>query len=310
MSLLRSMLFDNLGLKFVALLLALLVYLNVYTDRPATMIVTFPIQLTDLADSLSLSGPSPAAVQAELRGTAKQLIRLRVTEPPVKVSLAGIGVGRYERALGIEDLPLPDGVQLQLDRLVSPRTLELQVDRMASRRVPVTVRIEGEPAAGTVWNGAFDTRPRQVMIRGPSASIATLDTVHLHPVALGGRRDTLRVEAAPQTLPDWCTMDPERVEITVPLEPGLTRRLTLDVEPPSAAGFAVTPARVTAVIAAPRRLADLALGELRALAPLSRPLAPGASRREPVRLPRSLPQGISVRFEPDSVTVTRALRPS
>ena len=49
MSLLRGLLFDNLGLKFVALLLAVLVYLNVYTDRPATMIVSFPIRVTDLA---------------------------------------------------------------------------------------------------------------------------------------------------------------------------------------------------------------------------------------------------------------------
>ena len=39
MSVLRGWLFDNLGLKFTALLLALLVYLNVYTDRPTTMLV-------------------------------------------------------------------------------------------------------------------------------------------------------------------------------------------------------------------------------------------------------------------------------
>ena len=64
MSLLRGLLLDNLGLKLVALLMAVLVYLNVYTDRPATMMVSFPLQLADLPDSLSLSGPVPAAVQA------------------------------------------------------------------------------------------------------------------------------------------------------------------------------------------------------------------------------------------------------
>jgi len=57
-NLLRSMLFDNLGLKLVALLLAVVVYLNVYTDRPATMMITFPIQITDLPDTLSLYGPA------------------------------------------------------------------------------------------------------------------------------------------------------------------------------------------------------------------------------------------------------------
>jgi len=84
---LRELLFENLGLKLAALLLALVVYLNVYTDRPADMIVSFPIELEGLADSLAIAGPVPAVLQAELRGTGKQLLRLRLTEPPVKISL-------------------------------------------------------------------------------------------------------------------------------------------------------------------------------------------------------------------------------
>src|SRR5258706_15044289 len=99
MSLLRGLLLDNLGLKLVALLLGLMVYLNVYTDRPNTMLITFPIEISELDDSLSLSGPVPAVVQAELRGTGKQLLKLRLTEPPVKVSLIGVGPGRVPREL-------------------------------------------------------------------------------------------------------------------------------------------------------------------------------------------------------------------
>jgi len=98
MSVLRGWLFDNLGLKFTALLLALLVYLNVYTDRPTTMLVSFPIEYTELDDSLSLSGPAPSVVQAELKGTGKQLIFMRVKEPRVKLSLAGARRGRLDRA--------------------------------------------------------------------------------------------------------------------------------------------------------------------------------------------------------------------
>src|SRR5262245_5894284 len=263
MNLLRSMLFDNLGLKLVALLLAVVVYLNVYTDRPATMTVSFPIQITDLADSLSLSGPAPAAVQAELRGTAKQLIRLRVTEPPVKVSLAGVGVGHFERALGAEDLPIPEGVQLQLDRLVSPRTLELEVDRRTTRDVPVAAHVEGSPAA--LWDGTFELRPARVMVSGPAAALATLDSVRLVPFSLAGRRDTVTVSLAPQGLPDWCSMDPDHVELSVPLEPGVTRRFAVSVQPPDESkGWTFEPNHVTAIITTPRRLMDRAFTDIQA----------------------------------------------
>lgn len=305
MNVLRGMLFDNLGLKLVALLLAVLVYLNVYTDRPATMMVSFPIQITDLPDTLSLSGPAPAAVQAELRGTAKQLIRLRVTEPPLKVSLAGVSTGHFERALGVEDLPLPEGVQLQLDRFVSPRTLELEVDRRVSRELPVAASIEGNAAA--LWDGTFEVRPPRVMVSGPAAAFATLDTVHLQPVSLNGRRDTLTVAVAPQSLPDWCSMDPDHVELWIPLEAGITRRFTVTLEAPGEGPKAtVEPPRVTAVITAPRRLSNRAFLGIRATWQTPGELPASGVRRAKVRPVDPPPEGVVVHYEPDSVVVRRA----
>ena len=305
MNLLRSILFDNLGLKLVALLLAVVVYLNVYTDRPATMLVTFPIMITDLPDSLSLYGPAPSAVQAELRGTAKQLIRLRVTEPPVKVSLAGVNVGHFERALGAEDLPIPEGVQLQLDRLVSPRTLELDIDRRTTVKVPVAVRVEGTPSA--LWDGTVNLRPARVMVSGPATALATLDSVHLQPVSLTGRRDTLMLAVAPQSLPDWCSMMPDHVEVGIPLEPGITRRFTVAVQAPDEeTSLSFEPARVTAVITTPRRLMDRAFADVQATWRLPGPLQAGGHRRAAIRPIKPPPDGVLVRYEPDSVVVRRA----
>jgi len=306
-NLLRGLLFDNLGLKFVALLLAVLVYLNVYTDRPATMIVSFPIRITDLPDSLSLSGPAPAAVQAELRGTAKQLIRLRVTEPPMKVSLAGVGVGRYERALGPEDLPLPQGVELQVDRMVSPRTLELQVDRRVRRVLPVVGSIEGEPAGGVLWDGRFEMRPSRVTVSGPAAALQSLDTVRVAPVSIAGKHDTLQVAVEPLGLPDWCTLESDHVVVFVPLEQGVTRRFPVTVEiPRGGEGFRVTPARVTAVMTAPRRLAGDATARVRAHWWAPAPYSGRVGRRVVVRSGTDVPPGIDVRFEPDSVVLQPA----
>ncbi len=133
MNVLRGLLFDNFGIKFVALLLSVLVYLNVYTDRPALMTVTFPLSVSDLSDSLSLSGPMPAAVQAEIRGTGKQLIRLRLTEPHLFVSLSGARPGHFERSMSAADLPLTPG--LQVERLIGPRMIEFELERKGRRRL-------------------------------------------------------------------------------------------------------------------------------------------------------------------------------
>lgn len=217
MDLIRRLLFENLGLKLLALLMAVLVYLNVYTDRPATMMLTFPIQFTEISDSLTLSGPVPAAVQAEIRGTGKQLIRLRLTEPQVRISLAGVAAGRFERALASEDLPLGAHEGLEVERLVGPRMVELQLEKKSRRWLPVAVEVEGAPASGLHYGGDATLEPAVVSVTGPQKALARLDTVKLAAVRVDGRRDTLRAEVGAAGLPDWCAMDPPTVRVTVVL---------------------------------------------------------------------------------------------
>jgi len=308
MNLLRGWLFDNLGLKLVALLLALLVYLNVYTDRPATLIVSFPLQIGDLPDSLSLSGPVPAAVQAELRGSGKQLIRMRLMEPPVKLSLAGVETGRYERALTPADLPLPSDFAIQVERLVSPRTVELQVDRKGHRRLPVAARVDGVPAGGVVWNGSVTVSPGTVEVTGPAHELATLDSVRLDVVSISGKRDTVTATVGADALPDWCDMNPDGVAVNVPLEPEATRRVSLKVEPPrDGESYVVTPERVTLTISAPRRLMTPdALEGIRVHWTAPQPVDDWVGRRVGLHRVGELPDGVRVRIDPDSVTLRRA----
>ena len=219
MNLLR-LLFDNLGLKLVALLLALLVYLNVYTERPATMVVSFPIQLTDLSDSLAISGPAPAAVQAELRGTGKQLIRLWLTEPRFKISLAGIGPGRFERHVSIDDLPLMPADKLKVERLVNPERIDLRIEHKLERRVPVAARVTGVPRSGSTWAGDVVVDPAWVVVRGPHHAVAALDSVRLATVRIAGSRDSVHTRVGPIGMPDWTTIDPPEVLVTVPIVRG------------------------------------------------------------------------------------------
>ncbi len=218
LSFLRSMLFDNLGIKFVALLLALALYLHVYTERPATMIVAFPLEITDLADSLSLTGGAPEPVRAELRGTGKQLIRLRLTEPRIKVSLAGVRAGHYERTVVADDLPLLHDEALEVQRLISPRVVSLDIDARMRRRVPVVARVAGVPRPGWAWNGAVTAQPTNVLIEGPRRTVARIDTVRLIPLQIDGRVDTLSAEVGPDSLPRWCTIDPAKVRVAVALQ--------------------------------------------------------------------------------------------
>jgi YbbR domain-containing protein len=215
MSFLRGLLFDNLGLKLAALLLALLVYLNVYLDRPAEATLSFPVQVADLGDSLSLSGPVPSTVQAQVRGSGKQLLRLRVTEPPYKIPLEGIGPGTVSREVLPGDLPLAGYDGVEVSRVIGPASIELLIERKVSRRVPAVAQIEGVAPGDTAAAYAATVEPESVLVTGPRSAIALLDTVRLEPVHPPARRGALRARVTSSTLPDWCVMEPAFVQVRV-----------------------------------------------------------------------------------------------
>ena len=218
MSLLRGLLFDNLGIKFVALLLSVLVYLNARTDRPVTLLVSFPVALEDVPDSVAIASPAPPPVQAEIRGTGKQVLRLRFSPPPLAISLAGVREGHYERSINIADLPVPGG--LEVERLVGPRMVSLELDRKARRRLPVALRLEWTQAAAARPVGRVVLEPATVVVSGPARAVAKLDSVGLTVVRMDGRRDTVRTQVGPAGLPERCGMEPPVVRVTVVLGPG------------------------------------------------------------------------------------------
>ncbi len=211
MNYLRGLLFDNIGLKFTALLLAVLVYLNVYTDRPMTMLLSFPVEYVELADSLVVSGPAPAMVQARLQGTGKQLIFMKVKEPRMKLSLAGARRGRFERSLAASDLPLPADGSIAVEDLVGPRIVSLEIDRRVYRDLPVVPHVTGQPAPGYEWSGLALAEPSHVRVTGPEQVLLALDTLQLATLRIDGKRDTLSALVAPTGLPETCSAEPATV---------------------------------------------------------------------------------------------------
>lgn len=217
MSVLRGFLFENLGLKLVAIVLALVVYLHVYTERPATMIVSFPVELTSLSDTLAVVSQTPVSVAAELKGTGKQLIRLRLAERRVMVPLGGVGPGRYQRTITVDDLPIQPAGPLEVVRLIGPQMVEMQIERVAERTVPVAARIDGLLPDNASWSGEWRAEPAHVSMRGPATAIAHLDSVELTSVRLDASRDTIRAVVGPAVMCAGCQMVPSTVTLRIPI---------------------------------------------------------------------------------------------
>jgi hypothetical protein len=223
-------LFDNLGLKLFALLLAVLLYFHVLTDRPSEQTLYFPVVVEGLPDSLALASSVPTEVGVRLRGTGKQLIRLSLTKPPVRLSLAGVTPGMYQRALGPADVPLSGMSDVTVLEVKDPSEVRLEVTRRANRFVPVRVPIVGEPARGLRVAGPIDILPGVVRVSGPVSWVARQETLRTEPISIAGRHDTLEVVQALVAPPAWAHATPGSVLVSIPIDVEATKEMSIPLE--------------------------------------------------------------------------------
>lgn len=210
---------QNLGMKLVALLLALALYAHVVTERPVETVLYFPVVLDGLADTLALSQDPPSQVGAKLRATGKQLIRLRLENPPVRIDLAGVGAGTFQKTLAPADFKAANELDVEVLSPVDPASYSVQLERRERRQVPVSVRVEGEPVRGFLVSGRPLVRPEAVTISGPQEWISQQEGIATVPLDVTGKRTEVEAVLALELPPPWATVSPGSVLVRVPIEP-------------------------------------------------------------------------------------------
>jgi YbbR domain-containing protein len=209
---------DNLGLKLFALLLAVLLYLHVLTDRTVEETVEFPLVVSALPESLALASSPPATVAARLRGTGKQILRLRYLKPPLEVSLAGVTPGTFQRTFGPADVPLAGATGVTVLEIVEPARMSLEIDPRGQRFVPVRARLVGSPARGFLVAGAPRIRPARVRVTGPATWLAAQESLATEPIVITGRKEALEVTQALVAPPPFAHAAPGSVLVAVTIE--------------------------------------------------------------------------------------------
>jgi hypothetical protein len=222
-------LLDNLGLKLFALLLAVLLYLHVLTERAVEETVEFPLVVSGVADSLAIATTPPATIAARLSGTGKQILRLRYLRPPLELSLAGVGPGTFQRTIAPGDVPLAGATGVTVHE-VEPARVSLEVTPREQRRVAVHVRTSGTPARGFVVGAETLVRPKSVVVSGPTPWLARLDTIFTEPVSVTGRRESLAVVQPIGKLPPYVRATPGSVFVAVPIEVEERREVRVPLE--------------------------------------------------------------------------------
>ena len=182
----------NLGLKFVALFLAAVVWLIVSAPRREVLrekILTAPISLVPLTRNLIITSTEdlPASVTVRVRGRASELRALTPAMLDVPVDLSWITQpGEVEITLRPQGINLPENVEVVA---LTPNKFRVRIERLRRRTVPIRPFLVGGPPVGYLIGDATAS-PDRALISGPDSQVMKLSEVATERIIMTGRTET------------------------------------------------------------------------------------------------------------------------
>ena len=115
---------ENIGLKTLALFLALLLWFSVTVRQEGEVSMVAAVQLKNIPSHLSVASPPPPSILVEIAGPKILIMKLRKTSLAAVLDLKGYGAGTFSFPRLDTTVRLPDGLRVMR---VDPSSIELKL---------------------------------------------------------------------------------------------------------------------------------------------------------------------------------------
>ena len=170
------------GLMLVSLVLATGLWLLVAGEQTVERTMRIPLEFTNLPAHLELAGDAPETVDVRVRGASASLSRLTTGDLMAVLDLRQAKPGLRLFHLQGADVRAPLSVEIVQ---VQPSSVAMTFEPSETKIVPVSPRVEGQPASGFRL-GAISSQPATVVVAGPSTALRRLTEAITEPVSVAG----------------------------------------------------------------------------------------------------------------------------
>ena len=185
----RRFFFRNLGLKLLALAIALLAWFALSgqrRERISERSYRIPLSLVNVPPQTMVASPLPGGVEVRVRGPFTALRQLQPERLEAVIDLLNGRPGERVHRFAPEDINVPPEVEVLA---ISPGEVRVVLDRIAERLLPVVPALTGDTAAG-VQVIDVTVEPRIARVVGPATSLEKMTGVSTEPVSLANRSAT------------------------------------------------------------------------------------------------------------------------
>jgi len=298
-------LFENVTLKLVAFILAIVIWFLVVGEKKSEVRLTVPLELRNLPEQLEITQQSVSQVEVGVRGFSSVVKQLAPGDIDVHVDLSNVIEGTNSFAISPDEILVPVGTKVIQ---VSPSQVDVLLDATGDKTVPVKPITRGIPVEGYIL-GEITVEPKVITITGARRVIKTVSRTETEAVMVDNIAQDL-VKKVKVKLPNGIRIEKEEervVSVSVKIVPKVVDLFFEDIPllvEEEERQFTLFPQAVTALVHGPElELSNMVPADIPAFVEIKQ-LPEGSSVVQPTF---RLPESISVkRYYPKTIIVNIA----
>jgi hypothetical protein len=222
----RRFFFRNLGLKLLALAIALLVWFALSgqrRERISERSYRIPLSLVNVPPQTMVASPLPGGVEVRVRGPFTALRQLQPERLEAVIDLIDGRPGERVHRFAPEDINVPPEVEVLS---ISPGEVRVVLDHIGERFLPIVPALIGGTAPGAQVVDV-NVEPRIARVVGPAAALEKMTGVSTEPISLANRSATFSATTtALPNVPGVRVREGQVVHVTVRIGPAPTLTAT------------------------------------------------------------------------------------
>ncbi|HOE16529.1 MAG TPA: CdaR family protein [Syntrophorhabdaceae bacterium] len=171
MGLLRKYVLNDMKLKLLSLVLAVLLWFAVSYIGESKMNFSVPVSVSRPGDAYIVTSLDSEDVLVTINGPVSTLKNMKTRDINVPLNLSNLKEGRHTFNLLKENIQVPKGVQVER---IEPDSLTVAIDSVTEKRLKIVVKLDKK------WVGQYTVQswsPSYIVAEGAKSSLADKTTI-------------------------------------------------------------------------------------------------------------------------------------
>lgn len=200
-------------LKIIALILAVILWLFVKSEKGGEVGLVVPLELYRLPANLIVTQVTAEVLNVRINGPLSQLERLSTKEIRARVDLSRAKPGLNSFDILAKNFNIPQGLKITQ---TSPSAIKVELDRVVDKVVRVKALVKGKPPKG-YQSVIVSVDPPYINLKGARTQLLGLKEVSTEEIDISGVKQTVKVEV-PLKLTGLTLQKGENEKVTVNIE--------------------------------------------------------------------------------------------